>query len=100
MEVLGVIDEKTVWEFYKKTSGLLKMGAKHLIVDLKRVAYIGSGGTGLLVKVADDCIEQGGRFGLVDVPSQLLDLFNLLGLLSLISYYDAKEQAIEDFLKR
>ena len=50
---------------------------------------------GILVKVLDIFQAEGGDIALVRVPAQVQDLFDMLGISSILNTYNTEEEALE-----
>ncbi len=76
----GAIDAATAIEFQSYLEELRKRGAKHFLFDMNGITFINSTGLGLLVNLADESVNQGGSFGLINVHAKIRIVFRTLGL--------------------
>ncbi len=95
LHMKGSIDGTTVKKFESKTLGLYEEGIKYLILNFFEVGYMNSTGLGILVKVLDKFQEKDGDVKLVKVPRKVADLFDMLGISSIVTIYPGMEEAIQ-----
>lgn len=95
----GSIDASTNQTFEGKLGELLSSGNKHVMLVLTNVKYINSTGLGTIVKCVDNFREKGGDIKLVGVPTKVIALFEMLGLLALFETHDTIEAAVASFGK-
>ena len=93
VDMKGSIDGSTVKKFESETLALAQKGFKYLILNFSEIGYMNSTGLGILVKVLDRYQEQGGDMKLVQVPKKVSDLFDMLGISSILSIYATMEAA-------
>ncbi|NUM37282.1 MAG: anti-sigma factor antagonist, partial [Candidatus Brocadiae bacterium] len=94
LHMKGSIDGTTVKKFESKTLGLYEEGIKYLILNFFEIGYMNSTGLGILVKVLDKFQEKDGDVKLVKVPRKVADLFDMLGISSIVTIYPNMEDAI------
>ena len=94
LDMNGSIDGATVKKFESETLGLCEKGIKYLILNFTHVMYMNSTGLGILVKVLDRYQENEGDMKLVKVPPKVADLFDMLGISSILSTYESTDEAI------
>jgi anti-sigma regulatory factor (Ser/Thr protein kinase) len=70
-----------------------------VLLVLTNVKYINSTGLGTIVKCVDTFREKGGDIKLVGVPTKVIALFEMLGLLALFETHDTIEAAVASFAK-
>lgn len=90
----GSIDGTTVKKFEAETLALAQKGFKYLILDFHEIGYMNSTGLGILVKVLDKYQEKSGDMKLVQVPKKVSDLFDMLGISSILSIYNSMQDAM------
>lgn len=95
LHMKGSIDGTTVKKFETKTLGLCEEGIMYLILNFAEVGYMNSTGLGILVKVLDKFQEKNGDVKLVKVPRKVADLFDMLGISSILTIYKSVEEAID-----
>lgn len=95
----GSIDASTNQAFEGRLSDILSSGTTHVLLVLTNVKYINSTGLGTIVKCVDTFREKGGDIKLVGVPTKVIALFEMLGLLALFETHDTIEAAVASFAK-
>ena len=93
----GSIDASTNQTFEKRLSDILSSGTTSVMLVLTNVKYINSTGLGTIVKCVDTFREKGGDIKLVGVPTKVIALFEMLGLLALFETHDTIESAVVSF---
>ena len=96
----GSIDASTNQTFEARLKDILSSGTRHALLVLTNVKYINSTGLGTIVKCVDQFREKGGDIKLVGVPSKVIALFDMLGLLALFETYDTIEAAVASVGKK
>jgi len=95
----GSIDASTNQAFEGRLTDILSSGTHNVLLVLTNVKYINSTGLGTIVKCVDTFRENGGDIKLVGVPTKVIALFEMLGLLALFETHDTIEAAIASFAK-
>jgi anti-sigma B factor antagonist len=95
----GSIDASTNQAFEGRLSDILSSGTHNVLLVLTNVKYINSTGLGTIVKCVDTFREKGGDIKLVGVPTKVIALFEMLGLLALFETHDTIEAAVASFSK-
>lgn len=95
----GSIDASTNQAFEGRLSDILSSGTNNVLLVLTNVKYINSTGLGTIVKCVDTFREKGGDIKLVGVPTKVIALFEMLGLLALFETHDTIEAAVASFAK-
>ncbi|MHC5067291.1 MAG: STAS domain-containing protein [Planctomycetota bacterium] len=93
----GSIDASTNQTFEGQLNEILSSGTNKLLLVLTNVKYINSTGLGTIVKCVDTFRESGGDIKLVGVPTKVIALFEMLGLLALFETHETIEEAVESF---
>ena len=93
----GSIDASTNQTFESELLNVLEAGTNKLLLVLTNVKYINSTGLGTIVKCVDSFREKGGDIKLVGVPTKVIALFEMLGLLALFDTHDTIEEAVASF---
>ncbi len=75
----------------------LNAGILHVIVDMAQVNYVSSAGWGVFVGEIKDIREKGGDLKIVQMTPEVYDVFEMLEFNRILSYYEAIEEAINDF---
>ncbi len=95
----GSIDASTNQTFEGRLTDILNSGTHNVMLVLTNVKYINSTGLGTIVKCVDNFREKGGDIKLVGVPTKVIALFEMLGLLALFETHDTIEAAVSSFGK-
>jgi anti-anti-sigma factor len=95
----GSIDASTNQAFEGRLSDILSSGTHNVLLVLTNVKYINSTGLGTIVKCVDTFREKGGDIKLVGVPTKVIALFEMLGLLALFETHETIEAAVTSFGK-
>jgi len=95
----GSIDASTNQIFEGRLTDILSAGTRNCMLVLTNVKYINSTGLGTIVKCVDTFREKGGDIKLVGVPTKVIALFEMLGLLALFETHDTIESAVAGFGK-
>ena len=93
----GSIDASTNQSFEGRLQDLLSSGTNKVLLVLTNVKYINSTGLGTIVKCVDNFREQQGDIKLVGVPTKVIALFEMLGLLALFETHETIEEAVASF---
>jgi anti-sigma B factor antagonist len=72
-------------------------GARRILIDFAKTAYIDSSGLGVLVSLAKRLRELGGDIRLANLNDDLQTLFELTKLDTLFQISDTRERALESF---
>jgi anti-anti-sigma factor len=78
-------------------AGVLRDGARNVLVDLSGVHYIDSTRLGELIAAHVTVTRQGGRLKLVRTPTRVVDLLLLAGLGEIFERFDSLEDALRSF---
>jgi len=95
----GSIDASTNQTFEGRLTDILSSGTNKILLVLTNVKYINSTGLGTIVKCVDTFRESNGDIKLVGVPTKVIALFEMLGLLALFETYETIEEAVASFGK-
>lgn len=96
----GSIDASTNQTFEGRLTDILTSGTHNVMLVLTNVKYINSTGLGTIVKCVDNFRDKGGDVKLVGVPTKVIALFEMLGLLALFETHDTIEAAVASFAKK
>lgn len=96
----GSIDASTNQTFEGRLTDILNGGTRNVMLVLTNVKYINSTGLGTIVKCVDNFREKNGDVKLVGVPTKVIALFEMLGLLALFETHDTIEAAVASFAKK
>lgn len=80
-----------------KINSLIAQSRTHLILNLKNVPYIDSGGLGQLVASYGTVMKAGGALKLLNVTSRNHDLLSITRLVTVFESFDSEAEAIKSF---
>ena len=78
-------------------AGVVRRGAKNVLVDLSGVHYIDSTRLGELIAAHVTVSRQGGRLKLLRTPARVVELLALAGLGDVFERFDSIEEAKRSF---
>lgn len=99
VRITGELDLHTADQLRQNIDRYLKdyTVLKNIIMDLQGIEFIDSSGLGVILGRYKLLQQRGGKMGAVSVSSQVKRIFELAGMLKLISIYEYKEQAEDAF---
>ncbi len=80
-----------------KINSLVAQQRTHIILNLKRVPYIDSGGLGQLIASYGSVMKAGGALKLLNVSSRNHDLLSITRLVTLFESFDDEAEAVRSF---
>ena len=80
-----------------KINSLISQQRRHIVVNLKNVPYIDSGGLGQLVASYGSVMKAGGAMKLLNVNSRNHDLLSITCLVTLFESFDSEAEAVQSF---
>ena len=99
--VLDVVGKLTVDEAARhlkdKINSLISQQRTHIVVNLKNVPYVDSGGLGELVASYGSVMKTGGALKLLNVNSRNHDLLSITRLVTLFESFDSEAEAVQSF---
>ena len=81
LRLAGEARQEVIHHLHDQTKRALAEGARNLVLDCSRLAFMDSASTGALIRLEKDLAEQGGRLVLCAVPRVIHRLFDAAGLL-------------------
>ncbi|BBB32592.1 anti-sigma B factor antagonist [Thermotomaculum hydrothermale] len=81
----------------EKITSLLEKGEKKIILNMARVSYLDSSGTGEVVSLLMKVKKAGGELKLLSLSQKIKDIFQIAQLLSIFDYYTDEEEALKAF---
>jgi anti-anti-sigma factor len=97
VELSGSVDPGTFDDFSAMFDTLLEGEVHNIIIDFSGLKYINSTGMGLMVQIADSFAEKGGKFVLVNIPSKVMLVMEMLGLQEFFQIVSTVDAALEVF---
>jgi len=95
--ILGHVDTTTCQELAKIIQDLEKQKRNQIITDLGGVTYISSAGWGVFVGEIKNIRDRGGDLKIVQMTSEVFEVFEMLEFNRILNYYDSIEEAINEF---
>ena len=80
-----------------KINSLISQQRTHIVLNLKNVPYIDSGGLGQLVASYGSVMKAGGALKLLNVTSRNHDLLSITRLVTVFESFDSEAEAIQSF---
>ena len=95
--IMGYIDTTTCQELAKIIRDLMAKKKYQIIADLGGVTYISSAGWGVFVGEIKNIRDHGGDIKLVQMNSEVYEVFEMLEFNRILNHYDSIEETINDF---
>jgi anti-sigma B factor antagonist len=80
-----------------KINSLISQQRTHIVLNLKNVPYIDSGGLGQLVASYGSVMKKGGALKLLNISARNHDLLSITRLVTLFESFDSEAEAVESF---
>jgi anti-sigma B factor antagonist len=80
-----------------KINSLISQQRTHIVVNLRNVPYIDSGGLGQLVASYESVMRTDGALKLLNVTSRNHDLLSITRLVTLFESFDSEAEAVQSF---
>lgn len=97
MMVSGYVDTTTCQELAQEIQNLVQQKKVQIIVDLSKVSYISSAGWGVFVGIIKTVREKGGDIKIVQMSSEVYEVFEMLEFNRILNYYESIEEAVDEF---
>jgi len=95
--IMGYVDTTTCQELAKIIKDLMTKKRYQIIADLGGVTYISSAGWGVFVGEIKNIRDHGGDIKLVQMNSEVYEVFEMLEFNRILNHYDSIEETINDF---
>jgi len=83
----------------KKIEESLELGFNKIVLNMSRVSYIDSSGTGELVSCYTKVKKQNGQLKLLNISQKIKDILQIAQLMSIFEYYTNEDEAVSSFKK-
>ncbi len=93
----GFIDTTTAPDLEKKLEEQLALNKYKIIVDLKNIDYVSSAGWGVFVSEIREIRENNGDLVLINMSSDVYDVYELMEFSSILKSFDNVEDAVSNF---
>jgi anti-sigma B factor antagonist len=98
LELSGhLVFEEGVRVFQDQVTALVSAGRRWLVIDLKNVTYVDSGGVGGLVAMFLHVEKRGGKLKLLCPSERACRVLKITHLMSVFEVFKTEEQAIASF---
>jgi anti-sigma B factor antagonist len=98
LDVVGKLTMDQAAQHLKdKINSLLSQQRTHIVLNLKNVSYIDSGGLGQLVASYGSVMKTSGALKLLNVTSRNHDLLSITRLVTLFESFDSEAEAVQSF---
>ncbi len=94
--VSGYVDTTTCQELAKELQNLVHQKKVQIIVDLSKVSYISSAGWGVFVGEIKNIRQKGGDIKIVQMSSEVFEVFEMLEFNRILNHYESVEEAIDE----
>lgn len=81
----------------KKIEDSLALGFNKIVLNMSRVSYIDSSGTGELVSCYTKVKKQNGELKLLNISQKIKDILQIAQLMSIFEYYTDLDEACDSF---
>lgn len=88
-------DDKDSFGLLESVRKDLRKDTKFIIINLRKISYLSSGGIGILAAVFTSCKKSSAHVVLVEVPEFSISLLKLVCLWDIIEHIDTEKKAIE-----
>ena len=92
--VQGHLNSPAAKGFEESMQGLLDDGAERVVLDCRKLSYIGSAGLRIVLTTARELQRREGRLALCNLVSHLADIFRLSGMHRIIPMLDSLDSAL------
>jgi anti-sigma B factor antagonist len=98
LDIVGKLTtDQSAQHLKDKINSLVSQGRTHIVLNLKNVPYIDSGGLGQLVASYGSVMKTGGALKLVNVTSRNHDLLSITRLVTVFESFDSEAEAVQSF---
>jgi len=97
LDVVGKLRDRAAQHLKDKINSLISQERTHIVVNLRNVPYIDSGGLGQLVASYGSVMKTGGALKLLNVNSRNHDLLSITRLVTVFESFDSEAEAVRSF---
>lgn len=94
---VGDLDAQSSINMDEKMQQLIQEKVTNIHIDGSQLAYISSAGLGVFISFLDEISSQGGKMIFSNLSAEVKDVFELLGLSSLVTIVDQAQSAAPIF---
>ena len=93
----GSLDMYSFPRLESQLNALFDQAQYCVVLDCRRLDYVGSAGLGALISLAKRAREQKGDVRLLGVPDRIYKIIELLGFTKVLTVYNTEEEALAGF---
>lgn len=93
----GFLDSATSFNLQKKLNELITNSIFSVILDFKKISFLGSAGISVLLEYSSVCQSNGGSMVVCAVPEKARKVMSMVGVESIIRIFDTQVEAISFF---
>jgi anti-anti-sigma factor len=93
------LDNVTCKQLESRLSELVDAGERRFVIDLEGVSYINSAILRILLATLNKLTVLGGTICFSSVQDQVMDVFDVVGFLSVFRFFKSREEAVTDVMK-
>jgi anti-anti-sigma factor len=97
IELPSRIDTATLAEIERQIGVVLDRLPSGLVLDFTQIVFVSSQGLRVLLTAAKRCRQQNTRMALHSVPTQIVELMKMSGLLQFFPMFESREAALATF---
>lgn len=97
VRIEGSLDWSNFTKVESSINDLFDKGIYKLVVNLRGTTYISSAGFGCFISSLDVAMKNNGDIIFAATPSEIQDVFNILGLSKILRFADDEKTAVAQF---
>ena len=97
VRIEGNLDTQTSPEAEAQLTRLIEAGARKIVVDFERLAYISSSGLRILLVAAKQLQESGGELRVCSLSDLVREVFDISGFDSILPVSNSQAEALDGF---
>jgi len=91
----GFLDFSSSEQVEKALEDIFNQGVYKIIVNLAATKYISSAGFGCFISSIDTAMKHNGDIIFTGTPSEIKEIFDILGLSKILRFTDTQEEAVK-----
>lgn len=95
IQIPSALDSQTAYQLLEKIEGLAQTGITKYIINLEDVQYISSTGIEVIFRLQQELRETYGNVLVTNIPQKIYQLFDKVGVMTILQVTDSLEQAVE-----
>jgi anti-sigma B factor antagonist len=97
IRIAGALDWSNFARLEAAIDDVFSQRIYNLVINLEQVKYISSAGFGCFIQSLDTASNNGGKIVFVGTPDPIREVFNILGLSTILTFADSEEEARAQF---